>query len=51
MMICLIRKKETLKADDKVVLAEVGARSINESSKKRNQTDVTAVVGDCFHKS
>ena len=37
--------------DDKVVVTEVGARTINESSKKRKRTDVTAVVGDCFHKS
>jgi len=41
--------KEILKAGEKDVVTKVGAKTINESSNKRNRTDVTAVVGDCFH--
>jgi hypothetical protein len=50
MVICLICSKETLEADEKVVVIKAGARSMNESSKKRKQTHVTAVVRECFHK-
>ena len=48
MMICLIYKKEILEADEKVFATEVRARTINESSKKRKRTDVTAVWGTVF---
>ena len=37
--------------DEEVVVTEVGAKTTNESIKKRKQTDVTAVVLDYFHKS
>jgi len=48
MMIYLISTKELLKTDEKTVVTEVGTRSINESSTKRKQIDVTAVVASFF---
>ena len=50
MMICLICKKEILEADEKVVVTEVGARTINESTKQNeNELMWRLLLGDYFY--